>query len=83
MLKNHYYAGVAAFNRSHFGGGVGHIFLDDVKCSGHEQYLVDCNHSPIGVHDCDHSEDAGVVCISLGLSHANTVCILNHHAAYL
>ena len=32
-------------------------------CSGQEHYLVDCNHSPIGVHNCDHSKDSGVFCV--------------------
>ncbi len=38
------------------------IILDDVFCIGSEIRLVDCQHSPIGTHNCGHREDAGVVC---------------------
>lgn len=59
----HYFTGATAFSRSYFGGGTGGILLDNVGCSGQEQYLVNCSHSPIGVHDCSHFEDAGVFCV--------------------
>ena len=58
-----YFTGATAFSQSYFGGGTGGILLDDVGCSGQELYLVDCYHSLIGVHDCSHSEDAGVFCV--------------------
>ena len=45
-----------------FGRGVGHIFLDDVRCNGTELRLTNCTHDGVGVHDCVHYEDAGVVC---------------------
>jgi len=48
-----------------FGPGSGSIHLDDLKCTGFERDLFDCPHSGIGVHDCDHSEDVGVVCTAL------------------
>ncbi|PIK48343.1 putative deleted in malignant brain tumors 1 protein-like [Apostichopus japonicus] len=44
-----------------FGEGIGIIRLDEVSCSGSETSLIDCNYQTI--HDCSHSEDAGVVCI--------------------
>ena len=49
-------------NEGIFGPGVGFIFLDDVGCRGNETNLVDCPHSGVGVHNCRHSEDAGVIC---------------------
>lgn len=42
--------------------GTGRIFLDEVRCLGTELTLFSCPHSPIGVHNCVHSEDAGVRC---------------------
>ena len=60
---NPYLTGATAFSRASFGRGTGGIFLDDVGCSGQEQYLVNCFHSNIGVHNCGHSEDAGVFCV--------------------
>ena len=42
-----------------FGPGTGFIFLDNVGCRGDETILSDCSHRGVGVHDCDHGEDAG------------------------
>ena len=46
-----------------FGPGTGQIWLDDVQCTGSETSIEDCPHSEFGVHNCLHSNDAGVVCI--------------------
>ena len=45
-----------------FTAGSGEIWLDDLRCTGDEDTLFDCTHPGIGVENCAHSEDVGVVC---------------------
>ena len=45
-----------------FGSGSGSIVMNDVECSGSELTLLQCTHT--SSHNCDHSEDAGVICLS-------------------
>ena len=47
---------------AHYGEGTGKIHLDEMGCSGNESDLLLCSHLPVGVHDCEHKEDAGVRC---------------------
>ena len=54
--------GAVAYSNSRFGGGIGAIFLDNVGCRGNESSLLECSHSEVGVHNCDHTDDAGVAC---------------------
>ena len=46
-----------------FINGDGQIWLDNVQCHGTETRLIDCPANPLGLHNCDHSEDAGVWCL--------------------
>ncbi|XP_035534569.1 deleted in malignant brain tumors 1 protein-like [Morone saxatilis] len=48
--------------KAYFGRGRDQVLLDDVDCTGHEKSISDCPHRGFGEHDCDHNEDAGVVC---------------------
>ena len=51
---------------SGFGGGTGPIWLDNLACGAYTQIIFNC-YSPnqVGVHNCDHTEDAGLTCIPI------------------
>ncbi|XP_078056836.1 scavenger receptor cysteine-rich domain-containing protein DMBT1-like isoform X1 [Mustelus asterias] len=51
-----------------FGQGNGPVWLDEVKCTGSEAFLFDCPSSSLAQADCDHKEDASVICSGPELS---------------
>ena len=59
-------SGSIAVRNATFGEAAGYpILLDQLVCSGSEQSLLNCSSSNrIGSHNCNHSEDAGVICES-------------------
>ncbi|XP_059582219.1 antigen WC1.1-like [Alligator mississippiensis] len=53
---------IVASASAHYGEGSGQIWLDDVKCAGNESELWACPSRSWGQHNCQHKEDAGVLC---------------------
>ncbi|XP_030833778.1 deleted in malignant brain tumors 1 protein [Strongylocentrotus purpuratus] len=51
-----------ASGEAYFGEGTDPIQLSRLACTGDEETIFECGHAGFGVHSCDHSKDAGVVC---------------------
>ena len=62
LCANFVLAGATFYPNAYFVRGTGGIYLDNVGCRGSESRLIDCYHNVIGVHNCDHSDDAGIRC---------------------
>ena len=45
-----------------YGSGAVPFLLDDIVCFGNESNLLQCLHAGLGMHNCDSSETAGVMC---------------------
>ena len=50
------------FYNAKYGQGAGPILVDQINCPAGAQSILDCKHEGWGNHDCQHSEDAGVIC---------------------
>ena len=48
--------------RAYYGQGSGPIWFDNLQCTGTETSIFDCSHNDIGMHNCGHDEDVGVLC---------------------
>ena len=55
---------IEAPSSAHFGEGAGPIMLDDVRCTGTESNILECEHEGLKENNCEHSEDASVICIA-------------------
>ncbi|XP_025113550.1 uncharacterized protein LOC112575757 [Pomacea canaliculata] len=51
-----------------YGRGTGNIWLSHINCVGNETNLDLCHHYPYTFTDCDHSEDAGLLCLDRNTS---------------
>ena len=48
---------------AYFGEGSGPIHLSRAQCSSRDTRLTNCDVDRTGINGCDHSEDAGVICM--------------------
>ncbi|XP_052557768.1 antigen WC1.1-like, partial [Tympanuchus pallidicinctus] len=53
---------IKALDSAYYGEGSGQIWLDDVNCTGSESNIWACPSRVWGHHNCQHKEDAGVLC---------------------
>ena len=57
-----YGTAIRADGGASFGQGSGVVILGNVDCVGKEAMLTDCPSGGVGGNNCDHAQDAGVVC---------------------
>lgn len=74
-------SGYIPVRKSRYGSFYGSILLDDLLCNGAEDNLLQCdtNGGSIGTHDCDHKEDAGVICMQASQCEENTLRLVPNH----
>ena len=53
---------IEAPREARFGEGSGPIWMDDVHCNYDDTKLQNCTFKGWGSHNCDHDEDASVIC---------------------
>lgn len=70
VFFHHHTCIICTCNTHRFGSGSNHIWLDDVVCEGTENFIQDCQHSPFGENNCNHQEDAGVICQRKGIHYS-------------
>lgn len=71
-----------AIGSSRWSGATGPIFMDELMCSGREASIGDCQFDGYGNHDCDHTEDAGVICNAGNVTNDLRVRLVNGKTQY-
>ena len=62
-----------------FTNGNGRIWLDNIQCAGTEIRLDACPSNAVGIHNCIHSEDAGVRCQNRTSESINTIMLCRYY----
>ncbi|XP_029440767.1 deleted in malignant brain tumors 1 protein-like [Rhinatrema bivittatum] len=72
----------AALTSAWFKEGTGPIWLDNVECQGNESHLAQCKAQAWSMHNCQHNEDAGVVCTDVRIVNGPSPCAGRVELAY-
>ena len=76
-----YYSDVVPVKNSGFGSATSRpILIDDTRCTGNEENILNCSFNSIS--NCDHSEDAGVICGSVCRSGAVRLAVEDVNELY-
>ncbi|CAN9509975.1 unnamed protein product [Ophioblennius macclurei] len=51
-----------ALTKAHLGQGTGPIHMNSVQCTGRERSIAECNHRPVPLYSCKHTQDVAVRC---------------------
>ena len=54
--------GAQAITNAGFGQGSGYILFNKLACVGNESSILSCPGSTVGQGNCQHNQDAGVIC---------------------
>ena len=54
--------GAIPLHKAAHGPGYGPVHLDDLDCNGNEPHISQCGHNGVSDSNCQHIEDAGVIC---------------------
>ncbi|MGH0157067.1 UNVERIFIED_CONTAM: hypothetical protein FKN15_032896 [Acipenser sinensis] len=74
---------ISAPGGAHFGRGVGPVWVYNATCTGSESSLTQCVNPGVGTSNCNHGEDAGVVCAGFSYPASSTVLLYRVHAAVI
>ena len=61
-INKYNFRNIQAYSDASFGQGNGTIMLDDLHCDGRETDISECPSGGWFIHNCQHTEDAGVSC---------------------
>lgn len=57
-----YSRALSVYHSAYYGMGTGPILMDNIQCDGSEDRLDLCEFKGWGINDCNHGDDAGLVC---------------------
>ena len=68
--------GAIPLSNAYYGSGTGPVLIDNVSCTGNEQFLANCTNNGVGVTSlsCGHDDDAGVQCPGINLQNVPLFC---------